>query len=105
MFLLYAKKEFSAPVFDYIKTVKTEKELEEWLEIAVDFFEGIAWMKLQEGQNAEYRFFELDKKNRTVDSNASYTYEKHGEKIKEVLNFYVDEAKKIRIMSQKYAEK
>lgn len=95
MFLLYAKKEYSAPVFDYIKTVKTEAELDQWIEKAVDFFEGVAWLEVQEGQYAEYRTFELDKQNRTIDRKAAYIYEKQGEKINEITDFYIDNVKKI----------
>lgn len=105
MFLLYAKKVHSEQVFDYIKTVKTEEELDKWIATAVDSFEGVAWMEIQEGQDAEYRTFELDKQSFTVDRRAAYIYEKVGGKINKITDFYIDNVKKIRILSPKYTQK
>lgn len=94
MYQLFAKVNHSDPYFEYKTTVKTEKELDEWIEHAITAFEGIAWMNIQEGHNATLRTFEYDKKKHTVNKRTLVEYVREGDKVTEKTIFCVDDAKK-----------
>lgn len=94
MFALYAKNKASAPYFDYKKTVDTEEELDQWIETAVDMYEGIAWAEINEGEDMKIREFEYDKKGHSVDRRTSYIYVKQGGKIEKKTLFCIENTSK-----------
>lgn len=94
MFALYAKNKASDLYFDYMKTVDTEEELEQWIETAVDLYEGIAWAEIYEGEDMKVREFEYDKESHLVDRRTSYIYVKQGEKIEKKTLFCIENTSK-----------
>ena len=96
MYLLYAKKNYSDPYYDYKTYVRTDEELFEWLERAVNHFEGVAWMYIQDDENAICTTNEYDKKGHTVDKRVSVEYVKEGDKIIKKTLFCIDDADKHR---------
>ncbi len=92
MFLIYAKRKYADSYFNFIREVQTEKELDEWVDDATAISEGIAWLEVEGDQIIRYRTFEFNKE--TGESRrASYSYQKHGDQVIEITDFYIDDTK------------